>query len=429
MVRRVGVGVVDQVLSSTSNFITTVVAARYLDKNAFGAFALAIVAYTMNLLIVRALCSEAILVRPGTTDDDRRARAASAVGAAVWVGVVLGLAYVVAGLLLDKTVSGSLIMLGVLTPGLLAQDTMRYVSFAQGRPRSAVVNDGFWLVSQLAVLFALVQWDLFGPARLVAGWGLVGIAAGLVQMRLDRVVPALGQGFHWIRVNRDLSVRYLLDMVSGQGAGLIASYVLAGVAGVAAVGSIRGAQTLFGPVNIVLLGSTMVLVPEGRRIAERSTHRLLVMCLTAAGLFATVAGLVTVAFLATPDSLGVRLLGSTWTGARSVIVPVGLAAMAGGVVAGALAGLRSISAANALLRTRLLTTPAALVLPIGGALLAGAQGLAYGVALSVWWNVIWFWRTFQRSLQSQPAGPTPGDAEARAEGDLPAGPAIPDLGG
>lgn len=402
MVRRVGVGVVDQVLSSTSNFITTVVAARYLDTNAFGAFALAIVAYTMNLLIVRALCAEAILVRPGATDAERRARAASAVGAAVWVGVVLGLLYVGAGFFLDKTVRGSLMVLGVLTPGLLAQDTMRYVSFAQGRPRSAVINDGFWLVSQVVVLVTLLQLDLFGPARLVAGWGLVGIAAGLVQMWVDRVVPALGEGFAWVRTNRDLSVRYLADMVSGQGASLIASYVLAGVAGVAAVGAIRGAQTLFGPVNIVLLGSTMVLVPEGRRIAERSSRKLLVMCTGAAALFAAVAAVVTVAFLAVPDDVGIRVLGSTWMGAQGVIVPVGLAAVAGGVVAGALSGLRSIAAADALLRTRLLTTPAALVLPIGGAVLGGAQGLAYGVALSVWWNVVWFWRTFQRALRERP---------------------------
>jgi O-antigen/teichoic acid export membrane protein len=404
MFRRVGVGVVDQVLSSTSNFITTVVAARYLDRNAFGAFALAIVAYTMNLLIVRALCSEAVLVRPGATDDERRTRAASVVGSAVWVGVVLGLLYVGASLFLDKTVSGSLLVLGLLTPGLLAQDTMRYVSFAQGRPRSAVVNDGFWLVSQVVVLAVLLRLDLFGPARLVAGWGLVGIAAGILQMWVDRVVPAMGQGFAWVRTNRDLSVRYLADMVSGQGASLIASYVLAGVAGVAAVGAIRGAQTLFGPVNIVLLGSTMVLVPEGRRIAERSSRQLLIMCMAAAALFAAVAAVVTVAFLVTPDDLGVRVLGSTWTGARSVIVPVGVAAMAGGVVAGALAGLRSIAAADALLRTRLLTTPAALVLPIAGAVWAGAEGLAYGVALSVWWNVLWFWRTFRRALRDHPVG-------------------------
>ena len=422
MFRRVGIGVIDQVLSSTSNFITAVVAARYLDKDAFGAFALAIVAYTMNLLIVRALCSEAILVRPGEGDDDRRARAASVVGAAVWVGVVLGAAYVVVGLNLDSTVRGPLIVLGLLTPGLLAQDTMRYVSFAQGRPLSAVINDGFWLVSQFLVLAVLLWLDLFDPSRLLAGWGLAGITAGFVQMRRDRLVPALGHGFRWIRSNRDLSARYLMDMISGQGASLLASYVLAGVAGVAAVGSIRGAQTLFGPVNIVLLGSMIVLVPEGRRIVAVSAGRLLTMCVIASGLFASVASLVTVALMVTPSDVGSRVLGSTWTGAHSVILPVGLAAVAGGVLAGAFSGLRSIAAADAMLRTRLITTPAALALPIGGALLAGANGLAYGVALSVWWNVIWFWRTFNRALKSHSAAPI-----TRVETDVSMAQAPPDL--
>lgn len=414
MVRRVGVGVVDQVLSSTSNFVTTLVAARYLDEHAFGAFALAIVAYTMNLLIVRALCTEAILVRPGAGDDERRERASAAVGSAVWVGVALGLVYVVAGYFLDSDASGALIAMGVLTPGLLAQDTMRYVSFAQGRPGSAVINDGFWLVSQMAVLVALVRLDSFGPARLVFGWGLAGIAAGLLQMRIDRVVPAIGGGFRWIRRNKDLSVRYLLDMISGQGASLLGSYVLAGVAGVSAVGSIRGAQTLFGPVNIVILGSTMVLVPEGRQLAERGSRKLMTLSLAAAGAFVAVAAIVTVGFLAIPDSMGERLLGSTWAGARSVILPVGIAAMAGGAVAGALSGLRSISAADALLRTRIFTTPAAVGLPIAGAVLAGANGLAYGVALSVCWNVYWFWRAFRRSLSKDLLDRVEGSAAAPA---------------
>ncbi len=399
MVRRVGAGVFDQILASASNFVTTVVAARYLDRNAFGAFALAIVAYTMNLLIARALCSEAILVRPGSTEAERSRRAAATVGDAIWVGVVLGVGYVIASFFLDQTVRGSLLALGLLTPGLLAQDTMRYVSFAQGRPASAVVNDGFWLVAQGLVLGGLLAIDQFGPARLVMGWGLMGIAAGLLQMRLDRLVPHLRPGFGWIRSNRDLSVRYLADMISGQGASLIASYVLAGVAGVAAVGALRGALTLFGPVNVVLLGSTMVLVPEGRRIAERSTARLQAMCMGAGAVFAGLAAVVTVVFLLTPDSLGTKVLGGTWSGAQSVMLPVGVASMAGGVVAGALAGLRSIAAADALLKTRLVTTPAALVFPIGGALVAGAGGLAVGLAISVWWNVIWFWRAFRGALR------------------------------
>lgn len=395
---RLGLGVIDQVLSSTSNFVCTLVAARYLDREAFGAFAFAIVAYTMNLLIVRALCSEAILVRPGEDDDERRRRGALAAGSACWVGVLLGLAYVLLGLVLSDEVGGALIALGVLTPGLMVQDTMRYVSFGQARPRSALVNDGFWLVAQLLVLVALVQLDRFGPAMLVAGWGTAGVLAGGLQMWIDSTIPAVRRGFAWIRTNRDLSVRYLLDMVSGQGSSLLASYVLALVAGMAAVGSIRGAQTLFGPVNIILLGSNIVLVPEGRRIAQQSPRKLVVVCAGAATVFAGVAALSTLIFVGLPEELGTRVLGSTWEGARSVMVPVGLAGMAGGILAGALIGLRSLSAAEALLRTRLLAMPVAICLPVAGAILADETGLAWGIVASVSWNVIWFWRTFLRSL-------------------------------
>lgn len=408
LLRRVGLGVVDQVLSSTSNFVTTLVAARNLDQSAFGAFALAYAAYTVNVLVVRALCSEAMLVRPGDGPRARRRRAREAAGAAFWVGVVLGSLYVlVGGLLVDESVSSVLVVIGLLTPGLLLQDTMRYIAFAQGRPGSALVNDGFWLITQVAVLVGLVTTGRFSAVALLVGWGLVGTLAGVVQMAVDRLVPAFGSGVGWVRRNRDLSVRYLADMMSGQGASQIASYVLAGVAGVTAVGAIRGAQTLFGPVNILLLGSNMVLVPEGRKLVQHSTRRLLVACVGAGAVFTTVAAICTIGFLAVPAELGERVLGSTWATARTVVFPVGLAAMAGGMVAGSLAGLRSIAAADALLRTRLITTPAALALPITGALVGGAQGLAYGIALSVWWNVIWFWRSFLRALQRYEAERTP----------------------
>ena len=47
---------------------------------------LAVVLYTLSLGICRSLCSEALLLRPGSGDDARHESGTSALGAAVWIG-------------------------------------------------------------------------------------------------------------------------------------------------------------------------------------------------------------------------------------------------------------------------------------------------------------------------------------------------------
>jgi hypothetical protein len=169
---------------------------------------------------------------------------------------------------------------------------------------------------------------------------------------------------------------------------------------VTAVGSIRGAQTIFGPVNILLTGAYIVLVPEGRRAAARSARALTTACVVASALFAAVAAALLLAFLALDASQGRLLLGSTWDSAREVLVPVGLASVAGGLMAGAISGLRSLAAARELLRIRLFTIPTTLALPILGATFWEAPGLAYGILASVWWNVGWYWLGYAKAVSA-----------------------------
>lgn len=398
LVQRLSLGVIDQLLSSGSNFVALLLGARYLDAGGFGAYSLALVSYTITLGITRALCSEALLVRPGEAGAERERRTRLVAGSVTWVGLVATVCFAAGALLADGAVVGCLVVLAVTMPALLGQDVLRYAAFSRGQPRAAVISDGTWALGQaLGFAFVISRGDPSAPALLLA-WSIPGALAGLMQAARERVVPAVERGISWILRNRDLSVRYALDFLSGAGAAQLAAYVLAGVAGVAAVGSIRGAQTLFGPVNILLTGAYIVLVPEGRKAAQRSARSLTLICLTASATFAVAAAVMLGVFLVLSPETGRLVLGNTWDSARSVVVPVGLAAIAGGVLAGAMAGLRSLAAAREILRIRLFTIPTTLALPILGAVGWELPGLAYGIALSVWWNVIWYWNAYRRAL-------------------------------
>ncbi len=400
LVRRMSIGVVDQLLSSGSNFIALLFGARYLDASEFGRFSLALLSYTVVLGIARALCSESLLVRPGEHAGERRRRSGLATGSACWVGIGAGMAFGAAAAFSSGSLVLSLLILAAVMPGLLVQDTLRYAAFSRSEPGAALASDSIWFVGQVACFMGLIARGHTTPAAMLLAWSMPGVFAGLVQAMHEHTVPVVQHGIRWILGNRDLSIRYAMDYLTGAGAAQVGAYCLVVVAGVAAIGSIRGAQTLFGPANVLVTGITIVLVPEGRRAVQRSTRSLTVLCVGATALFAAGAAVMFAVYLALTPDQGRVLLGSTWRSARAVIVPIGIAAVAGGMVAGAIAGLRSLSAARELLRIRLLTIPTTLALPIGGAVLSDARGLAWGIAASVLWNVVWYWAGYLRALRT-----------------------------
>ena len=113
-----------------------------------------------------------------------------------------------AAALLDGTVRGAFLALGLTLPGLLLQDSWRYSFFALGRGSQAFLNDTIWAV---ALLPALVFLRVTGHADVfwfVFAWGAaaaVGAAAGPLQAR---VVPRLSAAWSGCRntVTSDLAI-------------------------------------------------------------------------------------------------------------------------------------------------------------------------------------------------------------------------------
>ncbi|WP_370444073.1 hypothetical protein [Streptomyces sp. Root264] len=390
MVGRLSWGLADQAASSISNFAVGIYVARSLGVTAFGVFSLAWVTYGVVLNVSRGLATDPLVVRfSGVSDASWRGAVSRASGTALGVGVALGVPCLLAGLALGGRVGAAFACLAVVLPGLLLQDAWRFSFFAAGAGRKAFVNDLVWGVALIPAM--VVAAHVGSVAAFVLAWGAsAAVAAGYGCLQSGiRPRPAGARG--WLREQRDLGYRYLVENVSLSGASQLRAYGLGALAGVAAVGAVRGAELLMGPFLAVLMGLSLVTVPEAARVLRQAPHRLGAFCLLLGGGQAAGALLWGGALLLVPGRLGELALGEVWHSAAQLIVPITLGVAGAGLGTGAAAGLRALGAARRSLRCQLFASACYVGGGLGGAVLGGTVGSAWGAAAAtvsasaVWW--------------------------------------------
>ncbi|MFD9561611.1 hypothetical protein [Streptomyces sp. NPDC059994] len=390
LVGRLSWGLADQAASSVSNFVVGVYVARSLGVTAFGVFSLAWVTYGVVLNVSRGLATDPLVVRfSGVPDASWRGAVARSSGTALGVGAAIGAVCLVVGLGLGGRVGLAFAALGLTMPGLLLQDAWRFSFFAAGTGRKAFVNDVVWGVALVPALMVAAR--VGSVAAFVLAWGASAtVAAGYGYIQ-SGIRPRLTEARGWLREQRDLGYRYLVENVSLSGASQLRAYGLGAIVGVGAVGAVRGAELLLGPFLAVLMGLSLVTVPEAARVLRQAPHRLGRFCLLLGGGQAAAALLWGGALLLMPDRLGQFVLGGVWHSASQLIVPVTLAVTGAGLGTGAAAGLRALGAARRSLRSQLFASACYVSGGLGGAAVAGTVGSAWGVAAAtvsgsaVWW--------------------------------------------
>ncbi|WP_431984452.1 hypothetical protein [Streptomyces qinglanensis] len=390
VVGRLSWGLADQAASSMTNFAVGVYVARSLGLAAFGAFSLAWVTYGVVLSISRGMATDPLVVRfSGVPDASWRGAVARASGTALGVGATVGAVCLALGPALGGQVGSAFACLGVLLPGLLLQDAWRYAFFAAGTGRKAFVNDLVWGV---ALVPAMVGAARVGTvAAFVLAWGASAAVAAAYGCLQSGILPRLTGVPAWLRDHRDLGYRYLVENTCVSGASQLRAYGLGAIAGVGAVGVIRGAELLLGPFLAVLMGLSLVTVAEAARVLRRAPHRLGPFCLLLGGGQAAAALLWGGALLLLPDRAGALVLGDVWHSAAELIVPATLGVAGAGLGTGAAAGLRALAAARRSLRSQLVASACYVGGGLGGAAAAGTVGSAWGVAAAtllgsaVWW--------------------------------------------
>ncbi len=387
---RLSWGLADQAASSISNFAVGIYVARSLGVTAFGVFSLAWVTYGVVLNVSRGLATDPLVVRfSGVPDTAWRGAVARSSGTALGVGTAIGAGCLVTGLALGGPVGPAFACLGVMLPGLLLQDAWRYAFFAAGTGKKAFVNDLVWGVALVPAMVVAAR--VGSVAAFVLAWGASAtVAAGYGYVQ-SGILPRTAQARAWLREQRDLGYRYLVENVSLSGASQLRAYGLGAIAGVGAVGAVRGAELLLGPFLAVLMGLSLVTVAEAARVLRRAPDRLGRFCFLLGGGQAVAALCWGGALLLMPDRLGEFVLGDVWTSAAQLIVPVTLGVAGAGLGTGAAAGLRALAAARRSLRCQLFASACYVAGGLGGAALAGTVGSAWGVATAtlaasaVWW--------------------------------------------
>ncbi|MEU6675098.1 hypothetical protein [Streptomyces sp. NPDC046925] len=403
---RLSWGLADQAASSLSNFAVGIYVARSLGLTAFGVFSLAWVTYGVVLSVSRGLATDPLVVRfSGVSETSWRGAVARSSGTALGVGAVIGAACLVVGLALGGQVGPAFAGLGLMLPGLLVQDAWRYSFFAAGDGRKAFVNDVVWGVALVPAMVVAAR--VGSVTAFVLAWGASATVAAVYGCFQSGIRPRLTGGRDWLREHRDLSYRYLIENVGVSGSSQLRAYGLGAIVGVSAVGVIRGAELLLGPFLAVLMGLTLVTVAEAARMLRQAPEKLGRFCLFLGGGQAVGALLWGSVLLLMPDRLGELILGDVWSSSSAIIVPVTLGVAGAGIGTGAAAGLRALAAARRSLRCQLFASTCYVAGGLGGAVVAGTAGSAWGVAsASLCSSAVW-WLQLRSALRERRQNPVP----------------------
>ena len=156
--RKVVLTILDQGVSSGTNFLVVALVGRTTGFAGLGAYALVLTVWMATLGIHRAIVAEPIVIGTTSGRPDRTVLQRG-FSAEVYLGLAVG-ALVVAGAVvaanLDKAViARTLVVLALALVPLLLQDLWRFMAFFEGRPGKALANDSVFGVVQIS-LTALV---------------------------------------------------------------------------------------------------------------------------------------------------------------------------------------------------------------------------------------------------------------------------------
>lgn len=397
--RRAGWAAADQIVSSFTNFGMSFAVLRTASISDFGIFSIVYAVYVLSTAAGRALVGQPVAVLLSEGDPlDRRAQVGSACWSAATLGFVIGATVITGSLGVGAELRTPLLIVGLAMPLLLLQDARRFGHFALGEPQNALFSDLVWGVGQALALLTIVLTTDRSISFYVAGWAISGALASLLPVKLRRPTAGFATGISWLRATRRLGLRFLAEGALQAGAMQTVLLGTAAIAGLAEIGLLNGARTLFGPITVLLLGAEMFGVPEGVRLAD-SEHAL-ARLVNRTALLLTFSPLILASLLWwIPEREMVRAIGSSWEDMRPVVPFVGLFVSMQGLGWAYRIGLRALADARSSLAAQMRSGPLIVVLGLCGAASSGSVGAAIGLAVAQFLSAIWFRGKFHTSLR------------------------------
>jgi O-antigen/teichoic acid export membrane protein len=365
--------IADQLAWSAANVVMVVAAARLLSASDFGTFAAALLIIVIALTTSRSFVTEPLLLRhPGSEGDvDPQQRSDGAVlgGALALAPALAAGALVLFALFESQNTIAVFMALAVACAANVAQDSVRFVALATGRPVLALMSDLCWLACSVTYLAFVLAGGEGGTAQALVVWS-VGAAVGfLVGLVLLRTRPTLRSGIGWVRSSRVFGSRLAGDGLAGVAAANVAFLALGAIAGAEALAGLRGAYLLLGPMNAVTEGVYLAVVPA-LAIRTGAGHSIGIHVVRMGAALTLVWMVYSAIVLVVPIAWKEALLGETWEFAEPVLPWLLLASVLGAIGIAAVYGVRAWRRGRALVRVRLAMLPLYLVV----------------LPLASWWN-------------------------------------------
>ena len=334
----------DQGVSSLTNVGVLAFLASRLDAGSWGAVAIAATLFSSALALARAAVGEIVLLGLATRRD--------ALASASFIALPLALALAMAGLVLrTRTVGPLLLIMALLLPAIFVQDALRLSLVQEGKAGGALASDSAWLLCTIAMIAGVLVVDRSSPATLFAAW-LAGAAFGLVGWRGSwRGFRGPIVGLVTLRTSMSTWVPSLGDAAVAAGVGAAQSVILGIVGGLPAVGVVRAALLLFGPLNVVASGLVLARLSAMARMSDdQRAMRRHVGVLSAAIAFAVSSW--TLLLMNVPSYAGRAILGTTWAGASNILVLAGGFYLISGLGLPCQLGLRALGRQQTVLKAR-----------------------------------------------------------------------------
>ncbi|MFI9626117.1 hypothetical protein [Streptomyces sp. NPDC052042] len=400
--------VADQGVAALTNILVLVVAARLSTAAEFARFSAVYLVFTVLLGVSGAHTGQPLVLRRGGGDEVRGA-CRSALAFTLLAAAALGLPLAAVCLPLPGATARALAVLGLVLPVVLGQDAARYAFSTLHLPHLALAGDTLRLVCALGALAA--QPHGTPAARLVLVWGLSALPALLFSaVLLHRTTAGTPSRPGELLRRGHLGRRFVVEFGVGNATGQLSVLGLGAVGDPLVVGALRGATTLFGPLN-VLFGSATGFGPPLLGRLPSARHRVRATAVLAAVLAGTAVLWATASALL-PDGAGRRLLGDTWPAAAALLPATGsqYAAMAVGTCG--LLALRTLDPRTTL-PVQVVFSLVTVVFLTGGYALGGIPGAAWGLCLGSVCKAAATWTRVARLRRRAVASPGPlsaGDA-------------------
>lgn len=276
--------VVDQALFAGSNFVLNLILARWMGATEYGVFSLVYSIFILVSIAVTTLVLDPMLMYGARRIAGLRSyfkRVAVMLGALLaGISILLGIAALVLRhyFIREPSLSAGLMAIAVVGPCVLVMWTLRRTFYVIGKPSTAAIGGGVYLVALLGALVLALRSPeidaataifLMAPASLLASaylfWRISTNVRGAESEDHEALETAVVVKEHW-SYGRWLLASSGLNWVAGD---MVYLFLTPGH-GFEAVGSFKAALNLLLPVNHALAAMSSISIPWLVRTLRRA---------------------------------------------------------------------------------------------------------------------------------------------------------------